>query len=334
MVTETALAELDEMVVEALPTPGRVMAPVQWYGGKGNMAKRLMPLLPQGRVYVEPYCGAASMFWHLDPPRPVEVLNDIYGEIINLFRVLQDPTQFEQLRHRLLWTPYSLDEFRRALAVGPDASPVERAWALFVRQNQGFSGTAKTEGNWSRRFTARRGMAGTTSKWRARLKLLACWHDRLTRVQLDNRDALEVIRYWDSSDTVFYLDPPYVLSSRVAGSRRKYAHECDDAHHRALVDLLLKIQGNALLSGYDNPLYKALEEAGWERYEFRTACHAAARTRSSNLRGDGAAIANVPRVEVAWVWNPGKSKKTAMSVQHTLFPQPRDCAHEVGMNDD
>jgi len=305
---ERALAELDETVVEALPTPRRVMAPVRWYGGKGNMAGRLMPLLPQGRVYVEPYCGAASMFWHLDPPRPVEVLNDSYGEIINLFRVLQDPTQFEQLWHRLLWTPYSLDEFRHALAVGPDASPVERAWALFVRQNQGISGVAKTEGNWGRVFTVHRGMASTASDWRVRLKLPAYWHDRLTRVQLENRDALEVIRYWDSPDTVFYLDPPYVLSTRVDGNRRVYAHECNDAHHQALVDVLLHIQGRAMLSGYDNPLYKALEEAGWERHEFRTACHAAARARGSNLRGDGAAMANAPRVEVAWVWDPERPK--------------------------
>ena len=114
----------------AIPKPNRIIGPVRWYGGKGMLARWIVQQIPKGRLYCEPYCGAASVFWHLRPPREVEVLNDLHAEIITLFRVLQDREQFGELCHRLAWTPYSLDEFRRALAMEAvdGLSDVDRAW--------------------------------------------------------------------------------------------------------------------------------------------------------------------------------------------------------------
>jgi len=299
------VTDLTQQILAALPKPNRVMAPVRWYGGKGHMARKLVPLIPPGRVYCEPYCGAASLFWHLRP-RPVEVLNDLHSEIVNLFRTLQDPALFDELAHRLAWTPYSLAEFRKALAMeyAEELSAVDRAWAFFVRQNQGFSGIAETEGNWGRDFGSGCGMAKTTSDWRSRLATLGWWHERLTRVQLDCRDALEVIRYWDSPETVYYVDPPYAADTRAKGKHNVYRHEADDEHHRALVALLLGIQGNAVVSGYASPLYASLDAAGWTRHEFQTACCAAGRCRGSKIRGDDAAREHVPRTEVVWIKRP------------------------------
>ncbi len=289
---------IDQAVIDNIATPSRVMAPMQWYGGKGNLAKKIVPLLPDGRVYVEPFMGAASVFWHLKPPRQVEVLNDLDGEVVNLFRVLQDADLFKQFAHRITWTLYSFEEFKRALDC-ESTDPLDRAWAFFVRQNQGFGGKAETEGDWGRAFVKDRGMAHTANKWRGRVKLLRAWHDRLSRVQLDNRDAIDVVTYWDSADTVFYLDPPYVGDTRK--DTDVYAHECDDNFHARLVGSLLAIQGQAVLSGYDHKIYLPLEGAGWERHEFQTACHAAGRGRGSKLRGKGAATEHVARIEVLWI---------------------------------
>jgi DNA adenine methylase len=288
------------MPLEHIPMPTKITAPVRWYGGKGQVYKKIGPLVPWSKIYCEPYCGAASLYWHLKP-REVEVLNDLHSEIINLFRVLQNKEQFLELQHRLTWTAYSLDEFRLALEMETrqeELSPVERAWAFFVRQNQGFAGKAESEGEWGRAFGSCRKMAGTASKWRNKLRILPWWHNRISRCQLDNRDALEVIRYWDSPDTTFYLDPPYVLNTRVR--KQAYKHEQPDKHHNELVELLLGIQGQALLSGYDSPVYKPLEDAGWKRWSFKVACCAAGRVRGSNLRGKGGATEHVPRTEVVW----------------------------------
>jgi len=294
--------DLDALVLEQIAKPSRVMAPFRTVGGKGLLAKRIFPYIPRGRLYVEPFCGAASVFWHLDPPFPVEVLNDLDGEIVNLFRVLQDREMFEEFKHRVIWTPYSRAEFERAISVGPDASPIDRAWAFFVRQNQGFGGmrVGATKGSWGRDLSATsRGMSECASQWRCRMKLLAWWHDRLTRVQIDCIDGIEAIKYWDTEDTVFYVDPPYVLDARSHGMRC-YVHEMSLEDHERLVETLLGIKGLAVVSGYHHEVYKPLEEAGWKRYEFGVVSYVAGRTRASGMLGTGAAKARCPRIEVIW----------------------------------
>jgi len=303
-------AEIDRAVLEAIPLPKRVMAPAVYYGGKGHSARWIVGSLPapgRYRVYVEPFAGAASVFWHLPRPYPVEVLNDLDERIVTLFRVLQDRRQFQELAHRLLWTLYSLEEFRRALAIlerWQEHDEIDRAWAVFVAQDQGFGGVNGTEGRRGRTFISKRGMASTVGQWRGRLRLLPIWHERLTRVQLDCRDALEVIDYWDSGETAFYVDPPYVPESRVAGSRSVYRWEYTAAEHEALIEKLLGIRGGAVLSGYLSIRYAPLEAAGWLRYERKTTCSAAARVRGTKMQGQGALLRHAPRTECLWV-SPG-----------------------------
>lgn len=298
-----------------LDTPIRTMAPFQWYGGKGNLAKWIVPHVAGGKVYVEPFAGAASVFWHKSQ-HPVEVLNDLDGRIVNLFRVLQNREKFNEFSHRIRWTLYSFKEFKKARRVADDASDIDRAWAFFVGQNQGFGGKRESDGNWGRGFVSSRGMATTANSWRGRMKLLRTWHDRLTKVQIDSRCALDCIRYWDSKDTVFYLDPPYIADTRAKGSRNVYAVEQDDSFHNRLVDVVLGCKGRVVLSGYPHVCYNPLDEAGWQRIETQTACHAAGRVRGSGLQGKGAAMDKVPRTEVLWVNRPPAVKDR----QQGLFP--------------
>jgi DNA adenine methylase len=71
--------------------------------------------------------------------------------------------------------------------------------------------------------------------------------------------------------------------------------------HRELVEMLLAIKGKAMLSGYRHEVYEPLEQAGWQRIDYETACYAAARTRGTGILGDGAARAKQPRVESVWL---------------------------------
>lgn len=280
-------------------TVAKLRAPVQWFGGKGNLRARIIPLIPSTKVYVEPYGGAGSVLFGRDPA-PVEVWNDLHGDLVNLFRALQDGRRLRVLKHRIEHTLYSREEFVTAIETlaDPDAKPQDRAWAFFVTQNQGFSGIAKSAGRWGRTFISNGGMAGNTNAWLMRLAHLPDWHRRLARVQIDNRCALEVIRYWDSPDTTFYLDPPYVQDARV--DKNVYANECSDSHHEDLVGALLRIEGAAVLSGYPHPIYEPLKRAGWERIDRQTACYAATRGRGSSIRGVGAAMDKAPRTETIW----------------------------------
>jgi DNA adenine methylase len=294
----------------------RLPAPILWFGGKGRMIAKLMKHVPSGgRPYCEPYMGAASLLF-ARPPAPVEVLNDLDGDLVNLFRCLQNPQTFAELRHRLLYTLYARSEYCRAVDILNDPSvsdPVMRAWAFFVGHNLGMSGRVQGASSWGRAFTSKCGIADTTNRWMMRLSMLDEWHRRLLAVQIDNRDALEVIRYWDRPDAVFYVDPPYHPSTRI--DKNIYAAETNHEQYVELVRTLLACQGAVVLSGYDHPVFAPLADAGWRKTRYTTVCHAAGRVRNSGLQGEGAARRKVPRTEVVWA-NP----KAVQAMQSpTLF---------------
>ena len=272
----------------------------RWYGGKSNLFKKILPYLNTPHtVYVEAYGGGASVLLN-KLPSPVEVLNDINSEIVNIFRVLQDEVKFKELKHRLEWTLYSRAEFVKAIDIVQNETvtdPVLRAWAFFVAQNQGFAGKDCrdfSEGDWGRSFTRNQATA-----FADKVESLEMVRNRLKNVLLDNIDAIACIQYWDSPDTLFYLDPPYIHDTRIL--KEAYQHEADDAHHRQLVNTLLTIKGQAVLSGYAHEIYKPLLEQGWHKVEIDTVCFAAGRTRESKLRGEGAARQHAKRVEVLYL---------------------------------
>src|SRR6478672_667342 len=72
----------------------RLRSPITWFGGKGLLARKIVPLFPPHHCYVEPFCGGASCLF-AKSPSPVEVVNDVDGDIVNFFRVLRDPGKFD-----------------------------------------------------------------------------------------------------------------------------------------------------------------------------------------------------------------------------------------------
>jgi len=272
-----------------------------WYGGKGILFKKILPYLNSPhQVYVEVYGGGASVLLN-KTPSPVEVLNDIDNEVVNIFRVAQDENKFKELKHRLEWTLYSRAEFVKALDIVQNEAitdPVLRAWAFFVAQNQGFSGADSrscTKGRWSRTF----GKTSSAIKFTNKVSKLDLIKERLKGVQVENIDAIKCVQYWDSQDTLFYLDPPYIHDTRKL--KKAYHHEVNNDHHRLLVDTLLTIKGQAVLSGYEHEIYEPLLQNGWHKIEIDTVCSAAGRIRGSKLQGEGTSKQYVKRVEVLYL---------------------------------
>ena len=82
---------------------------------------------------------------------------------------------------------------------------------------------------------------------------------RLKHILIECDDALQIIERYDTPDTLFYVDPPYVLSTRSTGGKRaRYEYEMSDADHIVLAEKLHGLKGMVLLSGYDCPLYRNL----------------------------------------------------------------------------
>ena len=64
-------------------------SPLNYTGGKSRLAKRIISRFPTHTCYCEVFAGAAWVFFGKEPSK-VEVLNDRDGEVINLFRVVQN----------------------------------------------------------------------------------------------------------------------------------------------------------------------------------------------------------------------------------------------------
>jgi DNA adenine methylase len=253
-----------------------------WYGGKFSHLEWLLPLLTRTQNYCEPFGGSAAVLINKEPS-PVETFNDIDGELVNFFRVVRNQTS--RLVKALSLTPFSREEF--ANAIGQDQSrlsELERARRFFVRARQVRTGLAQTAslGRWANcRNTSRAGMSGAVSRWLGSVKHLPEIAERLLRVQIENRPALDVIRLYDSPDTLFYCDPPYPHSSR--GDSKAYRYEMTDEDHVALAECLRKIEGKAAVSGYRCELLDTLY-SDWRRIEApNRICHSVKKMRQEVL---------------------------------------------------
>jgi len=230
-----------------------------WYGGKFNHLDWLLPLLPYTTHYCEPFGGSAAVLLNRKPS-PVETYNDIDGEVVNFFKVIREKK--DELIYAIGMTPFSRREFQLAIEAngnGSGLSDIERARRFFVRARQVRTGLAQTAsaGRWANCLaTSRAGMAGAVSRWLGSVEALEYIASRLLRVQIENDDAFEVIRRYDSSDTLFYCDPPYPHESR--GDPKAYRYEMSNDNHEKLAKLLKSVKGKAAISGYKCELMQRL----------------------------------------------------------------------------
>jgi DNA adenine methylase len=236
-----------------------------WYGGKYSHLDWLLPLLPDAKHYCEPFGGSAAVLVNRKPS-PVETYNDIDGELVNFFRVLREDK--EKLLEAIGLTPFSREEFELAIQVPTEETTnLERARRFFVRARQVRTGLAQTasSGRWAHcLMTSRAGMAGAVSRWLGSIEGLAEIAQRLLRVQIEHAPAIEVIRRYDSEETLFYCDPPYPHDSR--GDNNAYGYEMSDEDHRRLAEVLHNVKGKVAISSYASSLMSELYK-DWECIE-------------------------------------------------------------------
>lgn len=261
------------------------LLPFRWYGGKYSHLDFILPRLPRTQQYIEPFGGSAAVLINRKPSR-VETYNDIDGDVVNFFEVLRENR--DELLEKIALTPFSREELAEAVKKkhDDDLSDVERARLFFVRAGQTRSGLAQeaTPGRWAYcKSTSRRDMSGAVSRWHGRLEQLYDVADRLRRVQIENKPAIEVIERHDDEDALFYCDPPYPHA--VRGDTNSYGHEMSDDEHRELAEVLRKCDGKVAVSGYECELYEELfEDYGWTRIDAdEKIMHTTKETRQESL---------------------------------------------------
>lgn len=257
-----------------------ITQPLKWHGGKSYLAKRLHALAPPvyhktdapngytHRNYV--FAGGLGEMWGWECEGVSEAANDIDGDLVNFWRVLKLETWYRCFCRMLKATPFSQNSWESAgrtlqapTHLSPE-TPIYRACAFFTLYRQSRQGLGKDYATPTKR--TRRGMNENVSAWLSAVDGLPECHERLRRVEIRCMDAVAFIKKYDHERALFYCDPPYLHSTRVA--KDAYANEMTETQHGALLDCLADIRGRFMLSGYRSDLYDATALCdGWRRVD-------------------------------------------------------------------
>lgn len=220
-----------------------------WVGGKYQLARKIIPRIPEHQCYYEPFAGAAWVLFKKDPSAS-EVLNDINRDIVTLYRVVQH--HLEEFIRWFRWVLVSRDEFERWLRTDPTTlTDIQRAARFYYQQRTSFGGRISG--------TPTFGYSATRPPRLNLLRIeeeLSSVHLRLSRVLIENLPYTDVIVRYDRPETFFYIDPPYFNCETYYGEgvfqRSDFAN---------LADLLGTIKGKCLLSLNDTPEVRQIFEA-------------------------------------------------------------------------
>jgi len=239
------------------------LIPFSYLGGKYKHLNWLLPLLPQTKSYVEPYGGSGVVLLNRDPV-DVETFNDKYGEVVTFFRAVRDSPR--ELLQEITLTPYSEAEFDTAVTRTEEMSDVERARRFFMVVNGSYDNNLNSP-NWSYDVKhSSRGVSKKISSYQAKLRRLMPIADRLTDVQIANKDAIDVIERFDSPKTLIYCDPPYPSTTREFPDA--YVNDMTDADHREMAQILRDCDADVAVSSYHSSLYDELfVDHGWQRID-------------------------------------------------------------------
>ncbi len=256
-------------------------------GSKWSMANWIISHMPEHETYLEPFFGSGAVLFS-KLRSPLETVNDIDGEIVNLFKIIRERP--EDLATAVRLTPHSREEYYNSYIEAED--DLERARKLIVRLWQGRGGKTAHRTGWRSMIEMNGPLPGR--EWLKFPHKITSVAERLIGVQIESQPAVELIKRYSRQNVLIYADPPYLLSTRTTSS---YKHEMSDQDHIELLETLLEHPGPVLLSGYENDLYNDYLK-GW-------------RKESKSAKAE----AGASRQEILWI-NPVAA---GGYVQQTLF---------------
>ena len=242
--------------------------PFGYYGAKQRIASQIINHLPPHYCWVEAFCGSAAITI-AKSPAPIEIINDMDDQIVNLFEQLRDNP--EELCRVVTLTPYARTEFKKAKKRDDNLSAMEKARRFLVATMMTVNGANGGEqaGFSHSQSYSRQGKEARVNRWYnlpERIELLV---ERLRAVRVENQDARILIsKFSDRPATLIYLDPPYLMERS-----QTYAFDANEAKfHRELLDICCRSNSMIFISGYENELYNSVltQERGWAKQHIQT----------------------------------------------------------------
>lgn len=218
---------------------------LKYPGSKWRIADWIISHFPEHKVYCEPFFGSGAIFFSKKPVY-IETINDLDGNVVNLFRVCREYP--EELAKLLAMTPFARDEFQLCYERSDD--PVEQARRTVVRYHQSFGTSNSRKNSW--RNVQTYGGPRCATMWNYLPEAVMACVERLKEAQIENIDAVEIVKRYDDKDTLIYCDPPYLPELR---RRHIYTCEMNEDKHIELLEALKKSRSMVVISGYDSDLY-------------------------------------------------------------------------------
>lgn len=216
---------------------------IPWLGGKRRLADRLIPLFPAHECYVELFCGGAALYFLRPVSAQVEVLNDINGELVNLYRVVQH--HLEEFVRQFKWALSSRQVFKWLQDSRPETmTDIQRAARFFYLQHHAFAG--KVSGQTFGTATT----APAVNLLRIEENLSAAHLRLASGTTVENLPWHECLTRYDRPHTFFYADPPY-------WETEGYGVSFPWAEYERLAELMRNCKGKVMLSINDHPAIRA-----------------------------------------------------------------------------
>jgi len=226
------------------PTWVRCPVVIPWYGGKFELSKKLVPMLPSHERYFEVFAGGLSMFFRKNKCT-WNVVNDLDNDVVNLYISVVE--EFEAFKEFVYWYPRSRalfleikDEIKQGKEIEmPDPRRAARYFYVIrtaFNKNPYGSFSKSPKKDWG-------------TKLIEELKYSRSYFDGVTIENLDFRELLK--RYPPRDVDLWYMDPPYV----VAGERGDYyVHDFTDEDHKGILEVCDEIDaaGGKFMVSYDD----------------------------------------------------------------------------------
>lgn len=210
---------------------------IPWIGGKRRLADLIIPRFPAHKCYVEVFAGGAALYF-LRPPADVEVINDINGELVNLYRVVKH--HLEEFVRQFKWALSSREVFKWLQDTPAETmTDIQRAARFFYLQHHCFGGKVHGQ-SWGTATTA------PPINFMRLEENLSAAHLRLASTFIEHAPWHEIIRRYDRPHTLFYMDPPYWQTEG-------YGVEFPFEQYERMAQLMASMQGKAILSINDHP---------------------------------------------------------------------------------
>ncbi len=242
--------------------------PFGYYGAKYKIASQIISTLPPHYAWVEAFCGSAALTI-AKSPAPIEIINDIDDQIINLFEQLRNNS--DKLINAVKLTPYARAEYFNSYNSDESATPLEKARKFLVAAMMTVNGAVgETSAGFSySQSYSRDNKEARVSRWHNLPERLNLVVERIRNVRVENRDARELLEmFLNRPATLFYMDPPYPIK-RI----HRYNHDpIEESFHIDLLNLCLKSKCMLLVSSYDNELYNEYltVKNGWTKVIINT----------------------------------------------------------------